>query len=190
MKYPSKFSVFVMLLLTMAIGASSCSSSKQGSTVTATKDSTPVHIRRDTSFGYTFYFKVISSLTTPDDEIMIDTNTQMRFGTHQEMKGGVWRTPTGFSFLEPKDEDSLITFIKRNSLFEIDQNDVQPPCPQGDILYVMIYRKDLNKIVKINTNTCVYDFNLLTGEQRKYFPQFIKFLQRIRDVYRPALPDK
>ncbi len=152
---------------------------------------TPAHRTNDTSdFQYTFYFKVVSSLNTPDDEIMIDTNSQMRFGTHQEMANGQWRTPTGFAYLEAKDEDSLITFIKRNSLFAIEQGDVEPQCPKGDILHLMIYRRDLHKTLKLQTNPCVYDFNLLTGEQRKYFPQFIKFLQRIRDIYRPAIPEK
>ncbi len=184
-----KFRIYFSVLVATALSLSSCSTAPK--TAAPMANITPVHQRTDTpDFQYTFYFKVVSSLNTPDDEIMIDTNSQMRFGTHQEMSNGDWRTPTGFAYLEAKDEDSLVTFIKRNSLFEVEQGDVEPQCPKGDILHLMIYRRDLNKTIKLQTNTCVYDFNLLTGEQRKYFPQFIRFLQRIRDVYRPAIPEK
>ncbi len=134
---------------------------------------------------YRFHFTSLGSATKPHDEIWIDTNGQMTFDTQQHMKDGSWRSPRGMAYLEPKDEDSLLTFVRLDILYSIDESDVSPQCPDGDQYGIRMSRSDLKKELFIKTNTCAAEYNLLTGQQRKIFPAFIAFIDRLRDRYRP-----
>ncbi len=134
---------------------------------------------------YSFHLNASGSVTTPHDDINIDTNGQMIFDTQQHMKDGTWKSPHGMAFLEPRDEDTLLSFIKHDALFSIDESDVSPSCPDGDHYSLQIVRTDLKKRLSVRTNTCAVEYNLLTGENRKTFPAFLAFLNRLRDRYRP-----
>jgi len=137
------------------------------------------------TFTYRFHFASLGSMTKPHDEIWIDTSGQMTFDTHQHMKDGTWKSPRGMAYLEPKDEDSLLAFIRQDILYSIDQSDVSPQCPDGDQYSIRLYRSDLKKELSIKTNTCAAEFNLLTGQQRKLFPAFVAYIDRLRNRYRP-----
>ena len=165
-----------------------CNSSQNLSSDRASAKDSVLH-RDPQGIKFAFHLKTLLSLTHPDDEINIDTNGQMIFELHQQMNSGKWRNPTGFSYMTAADDDSLWSFIKRASIFEIQTEDVKPECRAGDVLQISIYRSDLNKTVSFQTNTCSKEYNLLTGEQRTYFPQFLDFLQRVRDRYRPHLKE-
>jgi hypothetical protein len=140
-------------------------------------------------FRYRFHLNASGSMTTPHDDINIDTNGQMVFDTQQHMKDGTWKSPHGMAFLEPRDEDTLLSFIKRDILFSIDESDVSPSCPNGDHYSLQISRTDLQKKLSITTNTCAAEYNLLTGDARKIFPAFLAYLNRLRDRYRPLFTD-
>jgi hypothetical protein len=144
-----------------------------------------VPVQAPQTFKYRFYFYSLGSLTRPHDEIWIDTNGQMTFDTQQHMHDGSWKSPRGMAYLEPRDEDSLLTFIRQDALFSIDEADVTPQCPDGDQYKIRVYRSDLKKQVSFNTNTCASEFNLLVGQQRKLFPGFIAYIERLRVRYRP-----
>ncbi|MEP7235745.1 MAG: hypothetical protein ABI778_10665, partial [Ignavibacteriota bacterium] len=96
-----------------------------------------------------------------------------------------WKEPKGLAYLEPRDEDSMLRFISHDELFTIDPADVSPLCAEGDIYTLHVIRSDLKNQLNVRTNTCVFEFNLLTGSQRKIFPELIAFINRIRDRYRP-----
>lgn len=140
-------------------------------------------------FKYKFHLNASGSMTTPHDDIMIDTNGQMIFDTQQHLKNGTWKSPHGMAFLEQRDEDTLLSFIKQDALFSIDESDVSPLCPDGDHYSLQIIRTDLKKNLSVSTNSCAAEFNLLTGENRKMFPAFLAYLSRLRDRYRPLFTD-
>ncbi|MBS1903075.1 MAG: hypothetical protein JSS75_05165 [Bacteroidetes bacterium] len=180
----------------VAVSLASCQSSKQSTTqVVAQRDTSippnaiPAAKVDPRLLRYTFYFKMLASDTHPADEIFIDTSGQMRFNTHQQMKSGIWKTPTGFAYIEPADDDTLTYFVRKESLFVIDPSDVSPECPNGDIMYISFYRPDLKKEIRLKTNTCAEEYNLLTGEQRKLFPMLLAYVQRLAQRYRPLFPD-
>jgi hypothetical protein len=118
--------------------------------------------------------------------MFIDSTGQMTFTTNQTMKSGQTKTPTGFAYLEPSDDDTLYYFVRQKSLYDIDPSDVKPQCPTGDNLIITLYRPDINKWLKLETNTCAVDFNLLTSTQRRLFQQFLLFIQRLAARYRPG----
>jgi len=140
-------------------------------------------------FKYRFVFGSLGSLTKHHDNIWIDTTGQMIFDTEQKFKDGKWKSPRGIAFLEPKDEDTLRSFIKQDALFSIEQSDVQPQCPNGDQYILRIFRSDLNKELVLTTNTCASEYNLLSGQQRKVFPALLGFIDRIRERYRPLFTE-
>ncbi len=180
-------SIAILLVVLSSMGG--CHSSRmQTSSEESSQHDTVLH-RPPEAIKFSFHLKTLLSLTHPDDEINIDTNGQMIFELHQLMNSGKWRNPTGFSYMNKLDDDTLWSFIKKSSLFDVQIDDVKPECPDGDLLFISIYRSDLNKTVSFQTNTCAKDYNLLTGEQRQYFPQFLAFLQRVRDKYRPHLKE-
>ena len=96
-------------------------------------------------FTYRFHFIALGSATRPHDEFWIDTSGQMTFDTHQHMRDGSWKSPHGIAFLEPRDEDSLLSFIKQDVLFTIEESDVSPQCAEGDIYTFHILRSDIKK---------------------------------------------
>jgi len=140
-------------------------------------------------FTYTLRFVASGSMKSPHDEIYIDSSGQMIFNTDQHLKNGLWKTPRGMAYLEARDEDTLLQFIKQDNLFSIVESDVSPQCPEGDHFTLKIHRSDLKKDLFINTNTCAAEYNLLTGSNRKVFPDFLSFIGRLRDRYRPALTE-
>jgi hypothetical protein len=167
-----------------------CNSSSQTTkTSTATIEKPVAKKKNDSSFVFTLRLRAVREMSSPFDDIYIDTNGQMVYETKQQMKDGQWRKPKGFAYLSIKDEDSLVNFIRKKSLFQIDPSDVKPECPAENVLFIDIYRSDLQKTLSLETNRCVENTNLLTGEQRHYFPQFIAFLEKVRVAYRPQLPE-
>ena|SRR5579872_5799938 len=166
----------------------SCSSIKPVASEKKTEEQKPAPALPQT-FTYRFHFASLGSMTKPHDEIWIDTTGQMTFDTHQHLKDGSWKSPRGFAFLEPRDEDTLLFFIRKNILFSIDESDVSPQCPDGDQYIIRMYRSDLKKELFIRTNPCAGEYNLLTGEQRKIFPLFLAYIERLRDRYRPLYTD-
>jgi hypothetical protein len=182
----SRILVIVGLAAVVAVG---CNSSSQSTKTTATTIEKPQVKKSDSSFVFTLRLRAVKEMSSPYDDIFIDTNGQMIYETKQQMKNGEWRKPKGFAYLNLKDEDSLVNFISKKSLFEIDPMDVKPECPTENVLFLNIYRSDLQKTIAIETNRCAEITNLLTGEQRHYFPQFIAFLERVREAYRPQLPE-
>ena len=141
------------------------------------------------SFKYKFHLNASGSMTSPHDDINIDTNGQMVFDTQQHMKDGSWKSPHGLAYIEPRDEDTLLSFLKHDALFSIDESDVSPSCPDGDHYALQIMRTDLKKRLSVNTNTCAGEYNLLTGDQRKIYPAFLAYLNRLRDRYRPLFTE-
>jgi hypothetical protein len=184
------FSSVSKLCLTLALlGCISCSGGKSVSSAqisTSPKTEVPAPPK---SFKYRLYFGSQGSMTLPHDQIWIDSTGQMTFDTQQHMKDGSWKSPRGLAYLEPKDEDSLLRFIRQDALFSIEEADVSPQCADGDIYKIHIIRSDLAKELQIQTNTCALEFNLLTGQQRKIFSPFIAFFNRLRDKYRPLFPE-
>ena len=140
-------------------------------------------------FKYRFHLNASGSITTPHDDINIDTNGQMVFDTQQHMKDGSWKSPHGLAYLEPRDEDTLLSFIKHDALFSIEESDISPSCPDGDHYSLQITRTDLKNRLSVTTSTCAAEYNLLTGENRKTFPAFLAYLNRLRDRYRPLYTD-
>lgn len=172
-----------MLLLLAATSAFAGPARAKADTTVRKPAANPLDIK------YSMYYRVLSSDKNQADEIFVDTTGEMRFNTHQQMKSGTWKTPAGFAYIEPADGDTLFYFVRKTSFFDIDPSDVLPECPDGDVLFFSIYRSDIKKEIKLKTNTCATDFNLLTGEQRKLFPMFIQFIQRLANRYRPRFPD-
>lgn len=140
-------------------------------------------------FKYKFHLNASGSMTTPHDDINIDTNGQMIFDSQQHMKDGTWKSPHGMAFLEPRDEDTLLSFIKHDALFSIEESDVSSSCPDGDHYLLQIMRTDLKNRLSLKTSTCAAEYNLLTGDNRKTFPAFLAYLNRLRDRYRPVYTD-
>lgn len=140
-------------------------------------------------FKYRFYLGSPASAMRPHDEIWIDTNGQMTYDTQQKLKNGTWKSPRGLAYLERKDEDTLVNFLKYEQFFSIDESDVSPQCADGDQITLTIYRTDLKKELHITTNSCAAEFNLLTGDMRKLYPYFIAFIGRLRDRYRPLFTE-
>jgi hypothetical protein len=140
-------------------------------------------------FKYRFYLGSPASAIRPHDEIWIDTNGQMTFDTQQKLKNGTWKSPRGLAYLEPKDADTLVNFLKYDQFFSIEESDVSPQCADGDQITLTIYRTDLKKELHITTNSCAAEFNLLTGDMRKLYPYFITFIGRLRDRYRPLFTE-
>jgi hypothetical protein len=174
-----------MCALILCAGLISCSGSKSTTVTQVKTDSVkkaPISPQR---FTYRFHFAALGTATRPQDEFWIDTSGQMTFDTHQHMKDGSWKSPHGIAYLEPRDEDSLLSFIKQDILYTIDESDVSPLCPDGDIYTFHILRSGIKKEVSFKTNTCAPEYNLLTGQQRKFFPLFLAFIDRLRVRYRP-----
>ena len=178
-------SASLILLVFLSAQLVSCSSGKSTG-ISQVKADTVKHVASAPQvFTYRFYFGSVGSVTKPHDEIWIDTSGQMTFDTHQHMNDGSWKSPHGIAYLEPRDEDTMLTFIKQDVLFSIDESDVTPQCPDGDQYTIRLYRSDLHKKISFRTNTCALEYNLLTGQQRKIFPAFIAFIDRMRARYRP-----
>jgi len=167
----------------------SCGSGKPIANIPRKVDSLKSAVLPNQQFKFRLHLKAAGSMTTPHDDINIDTNGQMIFDTQQHMKNGTWKSPHGMAFLEPRDEDTLFSFIKIETLFSIEESDVSPLCPDGDQYSLQIMRTDLKKGLSINTNTCAGEYNLLTGEPRKIYPAFLAYLNRLRDRYRPLFTD-
>jgi hypothetical protein len=144
----------------------------------------PIH-----SYKYKLHLNASGSRTTSHDDINIDTNGQMIFDTQQLMKDGTWQSPHGMAFLDPRDADTLLSFIKIDALFSIDESDVSTSCPNGDRYLLQITRTDPPKKLSITTNTCSSEYNLLVGEQRKIYPAFLAYMGRLRRKYRPLFSD-
>ncbi len=178
-------------LILLSVIFISCGGGKPAAISSSVQKSEPTKLTAASQekFKYRFYFGSLGSLTKPHDNIWIDTAGQMTFDTEQQLKSGGWKSPRGMSFLEPKDEDTLLFFIKQDALFTIEEADVSPQCPDGDIYTIIIYRTDIKKQLSVKTNTCAPEFNLLTGQQRKIFPALLAFIDRIRDRYRPLFTD-
>ncbi|MDP4219352.1 MAG: hypothetical protein Q8916_02010 [Bacteroidota bacterium] len=184
-----KFSIAVFIFsLILCNSVNSCSSGKSGISDTG-KNSVQNSKAVSAPMTYRFHFGASGTATKPHEEFWIDSTGKMTFDTRQHMKNGTWKTPRGLSYIEPRDEDTLLYYIKQDALFDIDESDVSPQCPEGESFALRIARSDLKKELAIITNTCASEFNLLTGQQRKIFPPFLAFLNRLRDRYRPLFTD-
>jgi hypothetical protein len=176
----------ISLILFAAIAGSlaSCSSPKTVSKTEAAKTADTL------SFRYRFHVLTLGALPGQHhDEIWIDTTGQMRFNSDQHRRDSTWTQVPSMAYLEPRDEDTLLSFLKHAELFSIDESDVTPQCPTGETYSFIIYRSDLKKTVRFKTNTCAAEFNLLTGVKRKLFPGFLAYVDRLRDRYRPSFMD-
>jgi hypothetical protein len=182
------YKLFFLLFALASCSLISCSS-KSVSKTEEKNESKKVVLITPKMFTYSISLEAPASIKHPHDGFWIDTSGQMTFETDQHMKNGSWKKPRGLAYLEPKDEDSLLTFIRKDAFFSIEESDVSPQCPNGDQYILQLYRSDLNKKITLHTNTCASDFNLLTGEMRKVFPQFLAFIGRLRDRYRPLFTD-
>lgn len=179
----------VVLFIILSISLGSCGGGKSASTTLQKTESEKVIQPIPLTFKYRFHLGTYGSETKPHDDIWIDTSGQMTFDTQQRLKNGNWKTPRGMAYLEPRDEDSLLFFISQDILFSIEQSDISPHCPNGEQFSIRIYRTDLKKELSVVTNECASEFNLLTGTQRKIFPPFIAYINRIRERYRPLFTD-
>ncbi len=181
----NKFIALIFSSIVLSAGLFSCSGGKPTIKETLYKEPEKKVAPVVQQFKFKFHLNASGSMTTPHDDINIDTNGQMIFDSQQHMKDGTWKSPHGMAFLEPRDEDTLLSFIKRDALFSIDESDISPLCPDGDHYSLQIVRTDLKKSLSVTTNTCASEYNLLTGENRKIFPAFLAYLNRLRDRYRP-----
>src|SRR5438045_4105453 len=102
----------------------SCSGGKTASSTTEKTETAKQ--KNPQTFTYKFYFGSLGSVTRPHDDIWIDSAGQMTFDTKQHLKSGAWKSPRGLAYLEPKDEDTLLSFIRQDALFSIEQADVSP----------------------------------------------------------------
>jgi len=187
MNFRSTF--FIFLAAFFSVGLFSCSGGKSTSLSQVKSDTLKHAAASPQTFTYRFYFGSVGSMTRPHDEIWIDTSGQMTFDTHQHMHDGSWKSPHGIAYLEPRDEDSLLYFIRQDIIFSIDESDVTPLCADGDQYTIRLWRSDLKREVKFKTNTCAPEYNLLTGQLRKIFPAFIAYIDRMRTRYRPLYTD-
>lgn len=153
---------------------------------TAAKDT----LTEEKDFAYSFYFLGSATLSMPADEITIDTSGQMYFVSQQRLPAGNWTKPRGLAFLEQNDLDTLLSIIKDSTFFYISNDDVSAQCAEGSEISFQLYRMDIHKGLKIKTNTCAADYNLLTGNERKLFKKFMYFMQNIRERYRPKILPK
>lgn len=177
--------IFSVLLSSSIV---SCSGGKSVSSIEQKKDSVKI-VKTSDRFKYRFYLGSPATANRPHDEIWIDTTGQMTYDTQQKLKNGTWKSPRGMAYLEPKDADTLFNFIKYDKFFSIEESDVSPQCPDGDLITLRIYRTDLKKELHITTNSCAAEFNLLTGDIRKIYPYFIAYIGRLRDRYRPLFTE-
>jgi hypothetical protein len=179
-KLPVYIAISIVLL-------SSCSSTKT-QTTTPTKVAEPVQKEvAKKNFTFSFYFLGSSTLTMPADEITVDTTGQMVFVTQQRLSDGSWTKPRGLAYLEPKDHDSLISFISDTEFFHINNEDVLEECAEGSDITFRLYRTDLTKGLELRTSTCASEYNLLVGRKRQLFKKFMAFFQDIRERYRPKI---
>jgi hypothetical protein len=182
--------LLIVKVFFLSLGLLSCGGSgKSLSTSSEQKKDTVKHVQLPSSFLYKFYLEAFGTFESPHDKFWIDTTGQMSFDYDQHMQSGQWKKLRGMAFLEVKDEDTLLTFIKDKTLFDIEEADVTPQCPTGDQYVLSIWRSDLTKRLSIHTNFCAAEYNLLTGPQRKLFPKFLAFLSRLRVRYRPGIMD-
>ena len=177
-----------VLLLAASLGLASCSSMKN--TSSDQKGSSLAAHKGPDTIKYSFYLRVDGSMSTQPDEIFVDTTGQMTYNTQQHMRTGQWKNPTGFAYLDKTDDDTLFSYINYNKLFDVSEEDVKPQCPNGDQLFLSIYRSDINKKISIHTNTCSEEFNLLSGDVRRAFQELVAFSMRLRDKYRPRFPEQ
>ncbi|HYM20578.1 MAG TPA: hypothetical protein VEW28_06200 [Candidatus Kapabacteria bacterium] len=182
--------LFASVLCLLGACSSPHSISKTGSIDMTNNPAIMQKSLKTSDIKYVFRYRMISSTSSPNDDLFIDSTGQMTFHTTQKTMSGEVKTPTGFAYLEPADGDTLYYFIRQNLLYDIDPNNVNPQCPTGDIFSLYIYRCDSNKSIRLQTNTCAQDFNLLTGPQRKLFQQLIPFVQRLAARYRPGFTIK
>lgn len=144
------------------------------------------------SLAFVYHFHVTTlglGANKHHDEMSIDTNGQMMFKAQQHFKNGDWKEIPGMAFIEPRDEDTLLSYLKQDALFSIGESDVTPQCPDGETYSIIMYRSDLKKEVRFKTNSCAKEFNLLFGVKRKLFPGFLSYIDRLRDKYRPQYMD-
>jgi hypothetical protein len=174
----------ILIILTLSVaGICSCSSSRSTSVNLQTHDTLKTTLPR--TFVYNFYMEVYGTETTPHDKIWIDSSGQMRFDHDQLLKNGAWKPVHGLAYLDPKDEDAFLSFIKNNYLYTIHESDITPQCATGEQFVFRISRSDLQQVFSAHTNSCASEYNLLTGEARKLFTPFLEFIQYMRKKYRP-----
>jgi hypothetical protein len=183
------FALPICILLGFAYGCQSSSPTSKVMVSDSSKTTQKPAPKKLTDIKYVFHYKVINSAESPNDDMFVDSTGQMTFSTDQKLKSGQLKNPTGFAYLEPSDDDTLYYFIRQSALMDIDPGDVKPQCPTGDVLIITLYRCDLRKWLKLETNTCAVDFNLLSSGQRKLFQQFIPFIRRLAARYRPGFLD-
>jgi hypothetical protein len=165
----------------------SCSTTQ---TVTTKSVKAAEPVQKDTPqkrFTFSFYFLGSSTLTMPADEITVDTTGQMVFVTQQRLSDGSWTKPRGLAYLEPKDLDSLLSFISDTEFFHINNDDVLEECAEGSDIIFRLYRTDLSHGLDLKTSTCAAEYNLLVGKKRQLFKKFMVFFQDIRERYRPKI---
>src|ERR1043165_2975861 len=105
----------LVIVYLAAVVAGGCNSSSQSTKTTATTIEKPQVKKQDSSFVFTLRFRAVKEMSSPYDDFFIDTNGQMIYETKQQMKNGEWRKPKGFAYLNLKDEDSLVNFIRKKS---------------------------------------------------------------------------
>src|SRR4051812_45809400 len=108
MKLRFSFCIFLSFFCFSLI---SCSGNKAISTTPSPKDTLKKVQTVSPHFTYRFHLSAPTSMRSPHDEILIDTNGQMTYDSEQHMKNGKWKRPRGYAYLEPKDEDTLLSFI-------------------------------------------------------------------------------
>jgi hypothetical protein len=183
--------LFFFFFFFIAIGTLiSCGGTKSVTKNELRTDSLKKVSTKPTTFTYRFHVTTLGlGANQHHDEISIDTTGQIMYNAQQHFKNGDWKRVPGMAFIEPKDEDTLLTFIRQDALFSIEESDVTPQCPDGETYSFIIYRSDLKKEIRFKTNSCAAEFNLLTGAKRKLFPGFLAYIDRLRDRYRPQLMD-
>jgi hypothetical protein len=176
------------ILFALLIALASCGTNKN--VQHTTKATQPAIVPHNTAPAYNVYYYASSTLTLPNDEFTIDSTAYVIYTSQQKMKTGEWKSPKGFSYLDPEDKDTLYQILSDTSLFSIRSEDVSPECPDGSEVRLKIIRSDVPRTLFINSNTCSLEFNTLSGTQKKQFKRLIAYMEKIRKNYRPSYSEK
>jgi len=123
------------------------------------------------------------------DSWTLDTNGIMSVHTSIRKAVGKYQSLKALAGLDSVDMDTLRMLIWKGKLQTLDSTDITQQCAGDEHFLMRIVPLSTEMPVTLSFDACATDYNLLIGQQRRYFKKFMDWWGRMRVKYRPSQPE-
>jgi hypothetical protein len=173
---------YIICILSIALAACQSSQTSKSSLV----DSTRSKLATPVDFKFSFFITGLGDSHGMVDSWTLDTNGIMVVHATRRLSNGKYQKLNALAGLDSIDMDTLRMLILNGKLLTLDSTDLTQQCAGDEHFMMRIVPLSTERPVTLSFDACAADYNLLTGQQRRYFKKFMDWWGRMRVKYRPV----